>query len=156
MVSYRKYKHFDGDKFKLEVFNKFSMQDPSSMDSKNFKDTFIESLKKHAPLKRKYVRANYSNFITKELIKAIMQRSKLCNLYLEVRSDENRIRYKNQRNICVSLLRKAKRKHIKDLSKADVTDNKKTRKRVKPLFGNKIKGNPNITLVEGNDLITDD
>ena len=85
-----------------------------------------------------------------------MQRSKLCNLYLEVRSDENRIRYKNQRNICVSLLRKAKRKHIKDLSKADVTDNKKTRKRVKPLFGNKIKGNPNITLVEGNDLITDD
>ena len=126
------------------------------MDYKNFKGTIIDSLKKHATLKRKYLRANYSNFISRELIKAIMQRSKLCNLYLEVRSDENRIRYKNQRNICVSLLRKAKRKHIKDLSKADVTDNKKTRKRVKPLFGNKIKGNPNITLVEGNDLITDD
>ena len=132
------------------------MQDPSTMDYKTFKDTFIESLKKHAPLKRKSLRANYSNFITKELIKAIMQRSKLCNLYLEVRSGENRIRYKNQRNICVSLLRKAKRKHYKDLSKADVTDNKKTWKIVKPLFGNKIKGNPNITLVEGNDLITDD
>ena len=144
MVSYPKSKH------------KFSMQDPLTMDYKTFKDTFIESLKKHAPLKRKSLRANYSNFITKELIKAIMQRSKLCNLYLEVRSGENRIRYKNQRNICVSLLRKAKRKHYKDLSKADVTDNKKTWKRVKPLFGNKIKGNPNITLVEGNDLITDD
>ena len=29
-------------------------------------------------------------------------------------------------------------------------------KRVKPLFGNKIKRNSNITLAEGNDLITDD
>ena len=73
------------------------MQDPSTMGYKNFKYTIIESLKKHAPLKRKYLRANYSNFITKELIKAIMQRSKLCNLYLEVRSDENRIRYKKRR-----------------------------------------------------------
>ena len=60
------------------------MQDPSTMGYKNFKYTITESLKKHAPLKRKYLRANYSNFITKELIKAIMQRSKLCNLYLEV------------------------------------------------------------------------
>ena len=86
-----------------------------------------------------------------------MQRSKICNLYLEVRSYENRIRYKKQRkNIYVSLLRKAKRKHYKELSKADVTDNKKIWKRVKPLFGNKIKVNPSITLVEGNDLITDD
>ena len=55
-----------------------------------------------------------------------MQRSKLCNLYLDVRPDENRIRYKKQRNICVSLLRKPKKKHYKDLSKADVTDIKKT------------------------------
>ena len=28
VVSYRKYKHFDRDKFKLEVFDKLSMQDP--------------------------------------------------------------------------------------------------------------------------------
>ena len=132
------------------------MQDLSTMDYKDFKDTIIDSLNKHAPLKRKYLRANHSNFITKELSKAIMQRSKLRNLYLKVRSDENRIRYKKQRNICVSLLRKAKRKHFEDLSIADVTDNKKFWKRVKPLFGNKIKGNPNIALVESNDLITDE
>ena len=73
-----------------------------------------------------------------------------------MRSDENRIRYKKQRNICVSLLRKAKRKHFQDLSIADVTDNKKFWKRVKPLLGNKIKGTPNIALVESNDLITDE
>ena len=131
------------------------MQDLSTMDYKSFKDTIIDSLNKHAPLK-KNLRANHLNFTTKELSKAIMQRSKLRNLYLKVRSDENRIRYKKQRNICVSLLRKAKRKHYEDLSIADVTDNKKFWKRVKPLFGNKIKGNPNIALVESNDLITDE
>ena len=60
------------------------------------------------------------------------------------------------KEIFVSLLRKAKRKHFKDLSIADVIDNKKFCKRVKPLFGNKTKGNPNISLVESNDLITDE
>ena len=58
VVSYRKYKHFDSDKFKLEVSDKLSMQDPSTMDYKNFKDTINDSLNKHAPLKRKYLRAN--------------------------------------------------------------------------------------------------
>ena len=85
-----------------------------------------------------------------------MQRSKLRNLYLEVRSDKNRSRYKKQRTICVLLLRKAKRKHSEDLSIVDVTDSKKFWKRVKPLFGKKINGNPNITLVEGNNLITNE
>ena len=85
-----------------------------------------------------------------------MQRSKLRNLYLGVRSDKNRSRYKKQRNICVLLLRKAKIKHSEDLSIADVTDSKKFWKRVKPLFGKKINGNPNITLVEGNNLITNE
>ena len=58
-------KHFDSDKFKLEVSDKLSMQDLSTMDYKDFKDTIIDSLNKHAPLKRKYLRANHSNFITK-------------------------------------------------------------------------------------------
>ena len=132
------------------------MQDPAARDYKNVKDTKIYSLNKHAHLKRKYLRANDSNFITKELSKATMQRSKLRNFNLEVRSDENRSRYKKYRNICVSLLRKAKRKHYEDLSIADVTDNNKFWERVKPLFENKTKGNPNITLVEGNNLITDE
>ena len=52
--------------------------------------------------------------------------------------------------------RKAKWKHYEDLIIADVTDNKKFWKRVKPLFGNKIKGNPNIALVESNEWITDE
>ena len=52
-------------------------------------------------------------------------------------------------------LEKRKKKHYEDLRLADVTDNKKFWKRVKPLFGNKIKGNSNIVLVESKDLIID-
>ena len=62
----------------------------------------IDSRNKHAPLKRNYLRANYSNFKTKELSKAIIERSKLRNIYLKVRSDENRIRYKKEKNICLT------------------------------------------------------
>ena len=73
VVSYRKYKHFDSNKFKPTVSNKLSKQDPSTMDYKNFEDT-IDSLNKHTPSKRKYLRANHSNFTTKELSKTIMER----------------------------------------------------------------------------------
>ena len=96
VVSYGKYKPFDSDKLKLDVSNKLSMQNPSIMDCKSFKDTIIDSMNKHAPLKRKYFRANHSNFITKELSKAIMRRSKFRNLYLEERSGENRTRYRSK------------------------------------------------------------
>ena len=57
VVSYRKYKHFDSNKFKLEISNKLSMQDPSTMDYKNSKDTIIDSLNKHAPLKKKILQS---------------------------------------------------------------------------------------------------
>ena len=88
VVSNQKYEHFHSfDKFKQEVSNKLSTQDPSAMDYRNFKDTTIGSLNKNAPLNRKHLRANHSNFTPKELSKAIMQRSKLCNLYLKGRSN---------------------------------------------------------------------
>ena len=56
------------------------MQDLSTMDYKNFKDTIFDSLNKHAPLKRKYLRANHSNFVAKELSKIFMHSSKVRNL----------------------------------------------------------------------------
>ena len=42
----------------------------------NFSRMFFEVLNKHAPVKTKYLRANHSPFVTKELSKAIMLRSK--------------------------------------------------------------------------------
>ena len=39
---------------------------------------------------------------------------------------------------------------------SDISDNKKFRKNVKPIFGNKNKENKSIALEEGNEVITDD
>ena len=46
-----------------------------------FKMTFFNVLNKF--LKKKYLRANHSRFVNKELNKAIMQRSRLRNAYLK-------------------------------------------------------------------------
>ena len=49
------------------------------MDSETFKRTIVDTLDKYAPLKNKYLRANHSNFVTKERSKAIMNRSRFRN-----------------------------------------------------------------------------
>ena len=64
---------------------------------------------KHAPIKKKYLRANHANFVTKQLRKAIMKRSKLRNDFLKDRNDASQSVYRKQRNLCVTLLRKAKK-----------------------------------------------
>ena len=62
-----------------------------------FKMTFLNVLNKFSPLKKKYLRANHSRFVNKELNKAIMQRSRLRNSYLKDKTRAVRIAYKNQR-----------------------------------------------------------
>ena len=42
-------------------------------------DVFRSALDRHAPLKRKMIRRNQGSFMTKQLSKAIMNRSKLRN-----------------------------------------------------------------------------
>ena len=84
-----------------------------SMDFKDFKHTIIDTLDKRTPLKRKYRRAKHSIFVTKELRKAIMSRSRLRNQFIKNRSVEFRMKCKKQRNICVALLRKTTKKYYK-------------------------------------------
>ena len=46
-----------------------------------------------------------------------------------------------QRNLCVTLLGKAKKKYYTNLKMSDINDNRKFWKNVKPNFGNENKGN---------------
>ena len=46
-----------------------------------FCDMSIKPLNKHAPINKKYIRGNQMHFVTKDLSKAIMKRSKLRNNY---------------------------------------------------------------------------
>ena len=99
-------------------------------------------LNAHAPLKKKYLRANHASFVTKEFLKLVMKRARLRNNY--------------QRNICASLLRKLKRSYFENLNVKLVRDNNKFWKNIAPLFSNKIKSKERITLMENENIISND
>ena len=110
---------------------------------------------KYAPQKKSLVRANNSPFMTDELYKAIMVRSRLRNKFLKLKTMESRIKYKKQRNFCVSLLRKTKRKFYENLNPNLIIDNKKFWKQVKPFFSDKTPLNNNIIFLEDNKIVSD-
>ena len=155
MVNYRDYQNFQNNEFRAELDNEMSKHDLGNMEYQHFLNIFIDILNKHAPMKQKYLRANQGRFMTKDLHKAIMKRSRLRNKFLRDRTDISREEYKKQRNLCVSLLKKAKKDHFANLDTKSVTDNKKFWQTVKPLSSNKVKAKTVIKLVE-NDAVIDD
>ena len=60
------------------------------------------TLDKHAPLMKRYIRANQFPFINKKLSKEIMKRSRLRNKFLNTQSDIDRKAYNKQRNYVIS------------------------------------------------------
>ena len=74
-----------------------------------FSDVFRSVLDWHTPLKRKMIRGNQGPFMTKQLSKAIMNRSKLRNRYIKWPSRENVLVYKKARNTCNNLNKFAKK-----------------------------------------------
>ena len=98
IVKYRNCKGFNETKFRSELTN---ILDLNIRESKNIEfsmNSFLKVLNKHAPIKTKYLRANHSPFVVKELSKAIILRSKLGNQYLKCKSEEARALFKIQRN----------------------------------------------------------
>ena len=73
-------------------------------------------LNKLAPLKCKYIRANHSKFMTKELRKAIMLRTRFRYPFLKMKTTKAKAKYNKQRRIYVSLTRKAKRIYFESLN----------------------------------------
>ena len=65
------------------------------------------------------------------------------------------MKYNKQRNLCVSIIRKAK-SYYENLDPKDITDSKKFWATVKPFFSNKIKSTEYITLEENGKIITND
>ena len=85
--------------------------------------------------------------MNKTLSKAVMQRSKLRNIFLKNRTEENRNNYAKQRNLCVTLLRKSKREFYDNLNGKKLSDYRKFWGVVKPVLSNKVVSNEKIILV---------
>ena len=113
-------------------------------------------LNRYAPLKEKYIRANNSPFMNKRLSKAVMNRSRLRDKFLNKPTDENRSNYTKNRNYCTGLFRKEKRLYYNNRSVDLLTDNRKFWKAVTPLFSEKYLCTNKITLLEGDEIISED
>ena len=95
-IRYRNYKNFDKNAFLYDLYQNmikgkfYSESNPYN----EFTETFRNTANKHAPLKQKFVRGNDAPFMTKNLRKAIMNRSRPKHKYLKYPSRENFIAYK--------------------------------------------------------------
>ena len=92
-------------------------------DLEGFMKTVFHIFNKLAPIKRKYIRANESPFMTEDLHKAIMKRSKLRNKFLKSRNPSDKKNYTSQKNLCKKLLKNSEITHFNDLDIRKVTDN---------------------------------
>ena len=99
-------------------------------------------------MKKEHLRANQGEFMTKELNKSIMTRSRFRNKYLKEKSADSKNAYEKQRNYCVNLLRRTKRHYFANISIISITDKKKFWKTVKSFFSDKISHKEVINLVE--------
>ena len=98
VVYYRDYKKFSNELFRNDI-----LQAQTSTETKeNVQTNIVNIFNEHAPLKKRYVRANQAPFMNKKLSKEIMTRSRLRNKFLKTKTDTNRKAYNKQRNYCVS------------------------------------------------------
>ena len=112
VINYRSYKHFSNDVFRESLLGKLSQQTFVSNDYgfEKFCNITLKALDKYAPKIAKHTRGNQMPFMTKDLFKNIMKRSRLCNKYLKNNNKENRELYAKQR-----LLRLFVKKNLKFL-----------------------------------------
>lgn len=155
LITYRSYKKYNNESFRNELENRLCFLN-SNATYENFESIFLDIINKHAPMKKKFLRANNSPFMNKILSKAFMQRSKLKNKFNKFPSKINEENYKRQRNYCVNLLRREKKKYYNNLNINTITDNKTFWKTIKPLFSEKNNPGGKITLIESGTIISED
>ena len=164
-IMYRSYRNFSEDKFLNDLngeiaqhdsyFSSFDLDPSISYDL--LKDIFVSVLDKHAPIKQKCIRGNNGNFMNKDLSKAIMNRSRLKSNYHKNPTPSNRLLYTKQRNICVSLRRKAIRTNFEKVARDGIIPRNDFYKLVSPYITNKggLSNNDFILIDDGN-IVSDD
>ena len=85
-----------------------------------------------------------------------MMSSRLRNIYLKNRPDNNKREYNKQRNYCVPLLQKTKTKYYENLNEKAHTGNKQFLQTVRPLLSDKIKLSEKIRLKEQRETLDTD
>ena len=148
MLNYRDFRNFSFEDFKQDLATALN----DCVDSTDvFDQRFVANLDKHAPKKKKLIRANNKSHMNKMLRQAIMKRSRLKNKANKTKNHLDIRNYKKQRNIVVNLNKEAKLQYF---SNYDSTNTKPSWENCKPYFSNKhSKADTDIILSKNGDLI---
>ena len=152
VIHYRDYSNFDNEHFKNCLKNCLNLC--TSYDS--FENKFLQILNIHAPLKQKSVRANEAPYMSRVLRKAIMKRSQLESKYFKSKTEIDKLNYKSQKNFVSRLYKKERKNFFQKLDVKHFLDNKKFWKNTKCFFSEKGANSTKITIVSGNEIISDD
>ena len=158
-IVYRNYKNFDNNAFGSDLKKgiRLANSDDSAIGYKDFENIFLNVLNTHAPLKKKYIRANTAPYMNKTLRKAMTRRSQLENKYYRTKLDSDKMAYKKHKNFVSRLYKKECRRFYKHLDLRKINDNKVFWPTIKPLLSNQnAAGNNNITLMKDGEIISDD
>ena len=155
-IIYRDYKKFNADFFKSDLKVALSNEGDVIHRYALFEKIFLQVLDKHAPLRKKLLRANHAPYITKSVRKAIMRRSQLESKFLKHKTPESRQIYTKQRNYCSRLYKKERKKYYNNLNINKITDNKQFWQTVKPLLSEKGTRFAHINLVDNEKIISED
>ena len=153
-IMYRDYKKFDISNFKSEL--KCALNETKMKSYGNFEKVFLQVLDKHAPVKKKLVRANGVPYMTKALRKAIMRRSQLEKSFYKHRTTEKKVLYKKHKNYCSRLYKRERKKYYNNININNLTDNRKFWNTVKPFLSEKGKPAGKIILTEKGQIVTED
>ena len=74
-----------------------------NVNYKPITEKFLKTIDKHALLKKKLARGNQAPSMNRDFQKAIYTRTRLKNKYWRDPSRENKLAYKKQRNLCLSI-----------------------------------------------------
>ena len=77
-----------------------------------------------------------------------MKRSRLCNKFLNTKSDSDCKAYNTQQNLCISLVRQAKKHIFRHINTNVFTESKTFWKTLKPFLTDKLKTKSKITLIK--------
>ena len=123
-INYRDYNKFNPFIFKKDLKTRLNIDGSSNGNYSRFQNILREVLDYHAPIKKKYNRANNSSFMTKNLRKMIMNRFRCKNTYFKNKTVENWEKYRKLRNDCFKLTKKVKREYFQNLNIKSINDNK--------------------------------
>ena len=136
-------------------FSDFTVQADVNSNYDSFLTKYTEVVNRHAPIKSKVIRDNQAPFMTKELAKSIMTRSRLKNRFDRTKTKENCEGFTRQRNKCVKLRQTSMKDYFLKVTTSgnNTMYNKTFWNTTKPFFGSRKSPNHNSIILEENGSI---